>query len=298
VNLGVPASYYGKVSENPANQYNTLGGGNPNLTPETANTYTLGFVISPKKLPGFTAAIDYYNIKIDSTIGSLAADDILRQCAATGNPTLCGLVHRDATGSLWKTTLGYTLSANANVGKLNSEGLDINATYTKALGTKGLFSVNLIGTYLRKQTIDTGLYSYDCVGFFGNQCGIPTPTWRHLARFSWETPYRTTISVGWRMIGHALVDAASPNPALAGSADDIALYKANNIYELPKTHYMDLGVTYKLAKSYTLIGGINNLFDKEPPLAPGMSPNDYGTGFYGTYDPLGRYFHWSLQFSF
>jgi len=44
--------------------------------------------------------------------------------------------------------------------------------------------------------------------------------------------------------------------------------------------------------------GINNLFDKEPPLAPGMQDNDYGTGFYGTYDPLGRYVFSGIQFNF
>jgi outer membrane receptor protein involved in Fe transport len=296
--LGVPANMYGNVSENPAQQYNTLGGGNPALNPETANTYTAGLVLSPKGLPGFTAALDYYNIKIDDTIGSLGADDIQKQCAATGNPVLCGLIHRDRYYSLWMATDGYTITTNQNVGKLRNQGLDINATYTKSMGSKGLFSVNLIGTYLRTQTIDTGLYSYDCVGYFGNQCGIPTPKWRHLARFSWETPYKATLSVGWRVVGHAFVDAASPNPALTGSADDIALYKANNIYEIPTTHYIDLGVTYKVTKQYQFVAGVNNLFDKEPPLAPGMSPNDYGPGFYGTYDPLGRYMHWGLQFTF
>ncbi len=62
------------------------------------------------------------------------------------------------------------------------------------MATWAALSVNLIGTYLMQQKIDTGLYNYDCVGYFGNQCGIPTPKWRHIARFSWETNLKFVLS--------------------------------------------------------------------------------------------------------
>ncbi|MCX6549856.1 MAG: TonB-dependent receptor, partial [Acidobacteria bacterium] len=63
-------------------------------------------------------------------------------------------------------------------------------------------------------------------------------------------------------------------------------------------HYFDLGVNWKASKSILVLGGINNLMDKEPPLGAGMSNNDYGPGFYGTYDPYGRYLHIGVQFTF
>jgi iron complex outermembrane receptor protein len=293
---GVPANQYGLIAENPANQYNTLGGGNVNLNPEVADTYSGGIVITPKG-SGFTVAIDYYNIKIKDTIGSLGSDDIQNQCAATGSAFLCGLIHRDRAYTLWLTTDAYTVTTNQNVGKLESEGIDMNATYTKSLGSSGAFTVNLIGTVLRHQKIDTGLYAYDCKGYFGNQCGIPTPTWRHLTRFTWETPFKATFNVGWRMVGKVTNDDGSPNPAI-GAPDNVALLKANDIYQISARHYIDLGASYKLGKNYNFIAGVNNVLDKEPPLGPGESANDYGTGFYGTYDPLGRYAHWGLQFTF
>ena len=294
---GVSAAQYGNLSENPANQYNTLGGGNPNLTPEVADTYTAGLVIAPTGLPGFSAAIDYYNIKIKNTIGSLGSNDIQNQCSATGSPLLCGLIHRDKLGSLWMTTDGYTITTNQNVGKLNSEGIDLNATYTRAAGNAGSFTVNLIGTVLRHRTVDTGLYNYDCVGFFGNTCGIPSPKWRHIIRLSWQTTFNTTFTLGWRMIGGVTNDEGSPNPALANPAD-IALLQANDAYTISARHFIDLAATYKLTKHYQFVFGVNNILDKEPPLGVGSSPNDYGPGFYGTYDPLGRYIHASMQFSF
>jgi outer membrane receptor protein involved in Fe transport len=291
------AAQYGTVSENPAGQYNTISGGNPLLTPEKADTYAVGLVFTPKGFSGFTAALDYYNIKIDNTIGALGADDIQNQCIATGDPLLCGLIHRDRIGTLWMTNDGYTTTTNLNVGKLGSEGVDINGTYSRPIGGAGAVTLNLIGTYLMHSTIDTGLYAYDCKGYFGNQCGVPTPTWRHMARFSWETNFHTVFSLGWRVVGAVTNDDGSSNPAI-GDPGNVALLKANNIYTIPAYHYFDLAATYRLNKNYTFLAGVNNIFDKEPPLAPGMSPNDYGAGFYGTYDSLGRYLHVSMQFTF
>jgi outer membrane receptor protein involved in Fe transport len=44
--------------------------------------------------------------------------------------------------------------------------------------------------------------------------------------------------------------------------------------------------------------GVNNILDKDPQIAPGVDANDYGPGFYGDYDPLGRTVYASLQFEF
>ncbi len=292
---GVSAARYGKIAANPASQYNDLEGGNPNLTPEIADTTTFGIVLTPEGLPGFTASFDYYDIKIKNTIGALLADDILRQCAATGSPTLCALIHRDAAGTLWLTPDGYTVSTNQNVGQLRHQGVDVTLNYSLPVG-KSLLGFNLIGSYMNKQEINTGLYQYDCVGYFGNQCGVPNPKWRHLARFSWETG-NWDFNLGWRMIGAVTVDAASSNPALAAPAK-IAQYKLNGSYHYPAYHYVDIGAAYKLKKHVQLTLGVNNIADKEPPLGIGFSANDYGTGFYGTYDPYGRYIHSSVVFSF
>ncbi len=297
---GVTAGQYGNVPPNPAGQYNTIGGGNPDLSPETANTWTGGLVLTPRRT-GFTLAVDYYNIKIDSTIGTLGSTDIQNQCAKTGLSLFCGLIHRDRFGSTWATNDGYIIATNQNIGKSSAEGLDVNGTYTHSLGSLGLFTANVIGSYLMHHVTDTGLYDYDCAGYFGNVCsgtgGTPLPKWRHLARFSWETKFKTVFSVGWRMVGPVTNDVNSPNTNL-GDPSLVALYKANAIDKLDAHHYVDFGATWKLMKNVTLIGGVNNLLDKEPPLGAGMSANDYGTGFFGTYDPYGRYLHVAMQFTF
>lgn len=294
---GVSAAQYGHIQENPAGQYNALTGGNVNLDPETADTFTAGLVITPAALPTFTAALDYYDIKIEKVIGALFPDDVINTCATTGNPTLCSLIHRDVAGTLWLMPTGYTIANNQNIGVLTSKGLDVNATYFVAAGNAGLLSFNLIGTYLQERQVDTGLYKYDCAGYFGNQCGDPTPTWRHLARVSWETNWKTTLSLGWRMIGAVDNDDLSSNPAL-GDPSNVDLLKTNDQDAFGAAHYFDLAASINVIKGVQFTLGINNLADKEPPIAPGDQGNDYGPGYHGTYDPYGRYLFTSIQFTF
>lgn len=292
---GVLPGQYGNIRANPASQYNVLAGGNPHLQPEIADTDTAGIVVTPKGLPGLTAAFDYYNIKLKETIGSLGADTVIKACLTSGNPQLCSLIHRDSLGTLWLTPDGFTITTNQNIGELRAEGIDANVSYVKPIGANVL-SFNLIGTYLLKSFTDTGVFAYDCVGFVGNQCGQPSPKWRHLARATWEKdPFSVTLA--WRFLGEVKVDAASSDPGLA-DPESIPLWKLNGSFRYPNFSWFDLAGTYKLGSHVKFTLGINNIFDKEPPLGAGFSPNDFGPGFFGAYDPYGRFIHASTVFNF
>ncbi|MBP1621609.1 MAG: TonB-dependent receptor, partial [Acidobacteria bacterium] len=63
-------------------------------------------------------------------------------------------------------------------------------------------------------------------------------------------------------------------------------------------HYFDLAFNYKLTDGIQFTVGVNNLFDKEPPLGSGIDNYDYGPGFWGAYDVYGRYLHSAIQFQF
>lgn len=296
---GVTEQQYGQIPPNPAGQYNSLLGGNPNLDQEEADTEYLGVVITPQGISGFTAALDYFNVEIDGTIGNLYADDVLRQCAVTGDPALCSLIQRGVAGDLWLPESvggGYTIATNQNIGSRTVEGIDVNASYVTPVGDAFL-NFNLIGTYLMAQEIDTGLYQYDCEGLFGNTCGIPNPTWRHRFQVAYETG-KLGMTLGWRMQGAVDNDISSDNPALAGSADLRELYRTNDTLEYDAYHYLDLTGAWQITDGVRWILGVNNIFDKEPPLAPDQQDADYGPGFYGFYDPWGRMVHSSLQFQF
>ncbi len=301
---GVTAAQYGHLAPSTAGQYNTWSGGNPKLDPETADTTTFGLVITPAGT-SFSLAFDYYDIKLKNTIGVLSADDILYQCGVSGDPALCGLIHRDHFGSLWRlqsTTEGYTVTLNDNVGKRETEGVDVNAGYTLPAGNS-FFSFNLTGTYVNKSFVDTGLFHYDCVGFYGAKCSNPytafvnmQPKWRHLFRASWQTG-GTVVTLGWRYLGAMKAEEASSDASLANPGA-IEQLKLNKALEYSAWNWFDLAVGFQLAKGVQFNLGVNNIGDKQPPLGSGSGADDYAKGFYGTYDPYGRYIHSSIQFAF
>jgi len=287
---GVSAAQYGNILANPARQYIALAGGNPELDVEKADTITAGFVWTPRSIPGLTVAADYYDIAISNAISGFALNDVLRSCASTGDPALCQLIHRDALGTLWLAG-GYTVAANQNIGDVRSRGLDVSTSYPWNLGHAGFIAFSLVGSTMLESALQTPLVDYDCVGYAGPQCGFPSPKWRHRARASWNTTFGATFSAGWRYIHGVLNDDASPDPDL-GNPALIEEWRLNGRYEIPAYNWFDLAVGYKIRNNARLTLGCNNILDKEPPWLFNL------TGFFGTYDFLGRALYANLQFEF
>jgi iron complex outermembrane recepter protein len=290
---GVKPGQYGHISANPANQYNGLLGGNPNLVPETADTYSMGLVLHPSVVPNLTVSVDYFDIKIKDVIAPLGGNTILLDCLSTLSPTFCSLVHRDQQGTLWRSPSGYIIDTAVNEGELATKGIDLKASYRLPMATLGSLLFSLEGTHLQslQTTPVPGGNSYDCVGYFGNTCGAANPKWRHVFNATWSTPWDgLDLNLRWRYIGADKSEQTSTNTFLAGTP----YLPLSNI---PAFSYIDLTGTFNLAKSVRLELGVNNLFDKAPPLVTGgdcstSSPsgaNCNGNTFPGVYDPMGRY---------
>jgi outer membrane receptor protein involved in Fe transport len=303
---GVTAAQYGNIVPNPAGQYNSYDGGNPQLDVERADTLTAGVVWTPQAITGLSITADYYDIKISDTISAFAPDDVVRACAERGDPELCSLIHRDARGTLWLVSRypdgAYTISTNQNIGDFRARGLDVSGSYPWNLGDRGYVNLSFVGSASFENSIDNPLVSYDCSGFMGNQCGLgqgrgPQPKWRHRMRASWVTDFKTTFTLGWRMIGPVTNDDFSDDPDLRNEATHTALIGAGSD-RFPAYNWFDLHVTYAFQDGLRLTLGVNNILDKEPPLGAGLSDVDYGPGYYGTYDYLGRALYANFQFQF
>ena len=72
------------AAASPAQQYNGLIGGNPNVKPEVGITKDIGFVFTPTFLPGFNATIDYTDIKITNLMNSYGPNTVQPNCLADG----------------------------------------------------------------------------------------------------------------------------------------------------------------------------------------------------------------------
>jgi outer membrane receptor protein involved in Fe transport len=301
-NTGVTAAQYGTILDNSAGQFNSLDGGNPDLQPETSDTYSLGFVATPSVLDGFSLSVDYFQIKIKDVISTVPPALAVTNCATTGNAAYCSLIHRDpTTGSLYIGDNAYVVATNVNIGSLESSGIDVEARYgfdleDVGVNDAGALSFLLAGTWMDKYVQEPlpGEGTYDCVGLHGTTCGTPTPEWRHRLRTTWATPLDLNVSLTWRYISSVKSELTSSNPLLSGSVNDIdRKIKAYN--------YFDLAFTYSATENVTLNAGVNNLFDKDPPVVNSSTlASVYGNGntYPGTYDSMGRYIFMGAQVKF
>ena len=301
INTGVTPAQYGKILANPAAQINTTTGGNVNLKPEKADTYTIGFVLQPVALQGFTMSVDYYDIKINQTIANLTSNTVLTNCANTGDPALCGLIHRGpGTGSLWFNNNDFVNTNSVNIGTIITKGYDLSARYAMNVGGAGKLAFTLSGTHVTDwstQPLPTG-GSFDCTGLYGATCGAPTPKWRHTFETDWQTPWAgLTLAARWRYIGAVDVDASSSNPQLKGDFQP-------GFGHIGGYDYLDLSGSIGWGSHLTFRAGVNNITDKAPPIVingnlsncPNSTCND--NTWVGTYDTLGRYLfvHVSAKF--
>ncbi|HEY5106406.1 MAG TPA: TonB-dependent receptor [Caulobacteraceae bacterium] len=295
----------------PAAQCTALFGGNPNLTPEIADTYTFGIVFQPTFFRGFTMSVDYFDIDIKNLIGAYGASTIVNKCLSSYDTTtntesangqfFCNLIHRDPlTGSIVGPG-GFVTNTNVNTGFLHTRGIDVEANYRTTLadlhiGDYGGLALSFNGTYTDEYVFQPSprIGQYDCVGLYGATCGTPTPRWRHKARITWETPFdNLAISLQWRYISGVRPDISSSNPLLAGRAG-VFNNDTDPIDRIKAFNYFDLSATWRVKDGVNLRAGVNNIFDKDPPVVDqsniGLASPPFGNGntFPGVYDSLGR----------
>ena len=301
---GVTPAQYGSIDPCPASQCGNITGGNRNLSPETADTYSLGAVITPRWLPGLSVSIDYFDIRVKDVIvlGLGGAAVTLTSCLQTGSPIYCSLVTRDpVTGDLFGS--GFVDARYTNTGFVKTKGVDVSANYRAnfsdfSLPDWGSLSATVVGTYTDSYLTQpvTGGGTYECAGLYGVTCNVPLPHWKHRARLTWASQWPVTASVTWRYIGKTRFDGNDTNTFLnnGGVTAIDAHTRAMN--------YIDLSGSWKVRTNLTLRGGVNNVFDLNPPRGDSVNNGAFGGGngntFPQIYDVLGRNVYMSLTAEF
>jgi iron complex outermembrane receptor protein len=296
---GVTAAEWGNITTNPAAQINTSLGGNINLKPEIADTFTYGFVFQPTFASNLVASLDFYYIRIEDAILSLSSNTITNDCGESNIG--CNLIHRGpGTGSLWFNNNDYLTAIEQNIGTISTKGIDVASRYSFDTGY-GKLGLQLLGTRLLNfyTAPIAGGAAYNCAGYWGTTCGAPRPHWRHVLNTDWQAPWAgLDLSVRWRYIGPSQTDHSSQDPQLAST------------YFLPTAHiggysYIDLSLSAPIAATgIDLRVGVNNLTGKAPPIIPSGSytecPNSScnDNTWVGTYDTMGRYLYAHVQVKF
>ncbi|HWA92566.1 MAG TPA: TonB-dependent receptor [Rhizomicrobium sp.] len=294
----------------PASQCNAQFSGNPFLRPEQSNTVSFGVVLTPTFLEGFTATIDYFNIKVKDYLAAVNPNAITGACYSDGataatQAIACALINRDPGNHSLHTNIGFVDATVRNEGSLETSGVDFEANYNMGLdmlgaeGSGGL-SFNFVGTLLDslKLTPIAGadFLAYDCKGYFGLLCGTPSPEWRHKLRITWTSPWDFDVSLNWRHLSGVSLDINNPHVVLFHGQCGTNGSPCPDLADasIPSFDYFDLAANWSIRPGLQLRVGVDNVFDKSPPVldsnTAGVSAPPFGNGntFPGVYDSLGR----------
>ncbi len=281
--------------------------GNPNLTPEKADTTGVGVVMQPSWLPGFQASLDYYHIKIKDAISILDDQDVIDRCSA-GITEFCGGIQRNGSG-----LITFIAVQPLNVLSQKTDGIDFEFGYTTPLdslvpGLDGDISFRGLANYVfhltstdpdpikGTNTIEGAGVNLDGFGL-GAGIGLGTPHFRWntsvtyaLDAFSGTLTYR---GIGAGVYNNSFVECQSACPvstAGATTVDDNRI-RANHIF--------DLALNYKVMDDHAeMFFTATNLFNQAPPRIAGGTSAYFAGMDNDNYDRIGRMFRAGVRFTY
>ena len=292
---GLPPDQIGVFEATPYYPAEFIWGGNPDLVPESSDTLTVGVVITPATISGVTIAIDYFDLEVTDTIGSISAMDICFDPLNSGH-VFCDNIRRDQTGNV-----SELFEPISNRGLTSATGIDTQLQYLTDLPPSmalfddyGRFTINLIWTHMFSNETQENIVTeiYDCAGYYGWPCDIDLgggsyPANKLISNFDYISG-PLSIHFSWRWIEGMLNAAPLGSGPIWGFPDpDLA------IPSVPSYNYFDLGLGWQFGESVLVRFGINNLFDKQPPMmADAVFSNNTDTL---VYDVFGRSYFVSLS---
>ena len=295
---------FGNVPAPAAGQIVQTTGGNPNLNPEVAKTYTLGVVLEPRVAKGLTVTVDYFNILVEGAVSAPAVSDIINGCfsptnTSPTNASCLGIQRNPLTGGLSGPTDGSfrgVFRGSSNLGTIKTSGIDVGVNYRRDLGPVKL-TLNSSLTYTKENLFQATPLSInrECVGFYSTACGNPQPEWQWNVRSTFGFGSGSDISILWRHLGAVDVEPVAPVPQLpvgtpttGGPATVFAAFRS-----IPSYDYFDVSFRQSIGDNLQLTFTVQNAFDKDAPnvgnTIGGTGPNS-GNTFPSVYDTLGRRF--------
>ena len=276
---GIPAGFVNQPSRDANLSY--LQGGNPNLKPETSNSYTIGGIITPRWLPGFSLSVDYYTIKVSKLITALTAQQIVDNCydASSLSNAYCALVFRDPNTHLFEDPA--VLSGPVNFAKQKTRGIDVNFAYNHHFSNGDIFNVQANGALVLQR--DNYLDVTDPTRVSRQLGNLGDPKWEAVGDFDYQ---HGPVSLHYKLhfIGHMYLDDYADYYSLNGEDPQEPEYNLAKKY--PVVWYHDLKLTYDVGKNYQFYLGCDNVTDKLPPY--GLLGTGDGDAIY---DNVGRFFY-------
>jgi iron complex outermembrane receptor protein len=225
--------------------------GNSSLTEETANTFTLGAVLTPNLgLGRFSATVDYYNIDIKDFVVAIGAQTIINRCVASLDPNSseCLRIHRDqVTGQI-----DFIDTTIANEGRLKTSGIDTQLNYTVpfadiGIGIPGRLRLQELLSWTDKFEFNGG----ESAGTTGGGIGGTIPEWKSTLTVAYDSDdFTAQLRWNWQ-----------------SDVDDISFCGVGNSScgspDVKGLSYVDLSLRKSIGNNFEVTGIVQNLFNQE-----------------------------------
>jgi outer membrane receptor protein involved in Fe transport len=292
-------------SNRPASGISGFNGANADLREEKGTSLTIGAVIQPRFLPGLSLTVDYYHIKIDNVIFSLAAQTIINQCydnpSGINNP-FCAAIFRNPNGTFagqsnvnhGGTTVELTptgpsfISGPFNFAKQVTNGIDFDASYRHKFGSDMTLNLRGILSHTFKKNNFTDITDPTFADRQLSELG--DPQWQGQISANFE---KGMFNLGYRMryIGKMVVSTSyetqngfQGRPPTNPDALPFVWY--------PDVTYHDFRLDISPESKFRFYVGVDNAFDKLPPFD--LQGNEGGDPF----SPIGRFYYAGVEVKF
>lgn len=272
------------------------GGGNPNVDPQTSKTWSFGTILTPRFVPGLRLSVDWSRITQNNLYfqpvsllnngnvpgGQQAFADFL----AAHPERFTRSTDPSTFGAYDVGPITFADVTTANMSYARSEAVDFAGSYDTNIG-EGHLSIQGAATWLRKLTVQStpsaaaleaaGVVDNGFLGMIGVAGGVE---WKGNGSIIYSTD-RWSLGVRGRYFGPYWLNAQHEVVSLQGSA------------KIGAQAYFDVFGTVKILSRTELRAGVNNVFDRSPPI------NSTTTLFYSMFgDPRRANFYLSLNRKF
>ena len=265
-----------RFNNNQPVSYQGFNQGNPNVQPEKADAIGIGAVYSPSFIPGLTASVDYFDVKIKDAIGNVSAQTIVDYCFE-GNAAFCAAITRGPNAS-GVQVITRILIQPFNLALQQVKGFDLESTYRFDLadvidGWEGDVTLRGMASRVLKDYIDNTVNPPE------ERAGAENPKWRYSVSLNYDLqPFTANLTARGRSRGKwddDWIECTAQCPI--SNVTNITINQ--NLRE--GTFYMDYSMNYELAPEdidwkATAFLNIRNIFNTDPARQwPGPAGNSF-----------------------
>lgn len=287
--------YYGNTASSAG--FTGISGPNSDLKPFKANTWSTGFVFVPRGLPGFDFSGDFFEANVKGAIGYLNQVAIVQsvetlgpaspftQYVHVGSPVGPGVTGPGQLSTVNPTSI-FVQVPLINLTSQADKGFDATLAYKFKTASDGSFRLSSTATvwnsYLLQEIPTENYYQYAGTASGGGSSSQGTiPRWRTYTTLDWK------LGAYEAEIGHTFIPSVvdiGPGGSAATPAEHVGDYEQFDLSG--SVDFAKTGVARWLGKAQ-LRFGVNNLFNRMPPLAPNAFPaTNADIGDYN--GPIGR----------